>query len=641
LKYETLGNNNYWDIGTLSYRDEYKQYFEKDKVVMGLGTDLDLKEISKSGKEVELKFKKELENFLSIKKGDFVKWDIVGRINSDETSYLEFNSVLGKVKQDFDEGYEFIKNIGHSLAIDVIDKAMYKGFFVDGIQLYEIQDINKELSDFKKMKEVYDWRNTEVKKWYIKFWFFGLENIEYIDKDLKISLKYFDSKESKQELLETLKQVQEGDYVFGEFISGKYDKQEGTRVIGKIKYIVLEETIEFLIEVLSEENIENYYSARIFFDLKEKSIQNINFINNKLRKNKNTILYGPPGTGKTYSIYNEIISITDPYMIISGETTRENINKEIKKLQEDNKIKFCTFHQSYGYEEFIEGLRSDGEGNFVVEDGSLKEIAIEALFDALLYECKAEIVDNEAAFDKNDLKIKKKEAVLKYINQASRFDFFYCDQYIVIIDEINRGNISKIFGELITLLEEDKRLSKENEMIIKLPYSKEDFVLPPNLHLIGTMNTSDKSIAPIDIALRRRFKFVEVMPNEELLKNVDGIELSKMLKRINDRIEYLYDRDHMIGHAYFINSSSLEDIINIFRDKIIPLLQEYFYEDWNKIALVLGGVGSSKDDKYMIYKKDINPERLFNNFSDEDFKAIPKYYIKDEIGYQEIKSIYE
>ncbi len=212
---------------------------------------------------------------------------------------------------------------------------------------------------------------------------------------------------------------------------------------------------------------------------------------------------------------------------------------------------------------------------------------------------------------------------------------------MLVIDEINRGNISKIFGELITLLEEDKRLGCENEMKLKLPYSKEDFILPLNLHIIGTMNSSDKSIAPIDIALRRRFKFIEIMPDEKLLSTIDGIDLKKMLKKINDRIEYLYDRDHTIGHAYFINDRSLEDIKETLTDRIIPLLHEYFYEDFNKIGLVLGGIGSSKDDKCIIYKEEMNPDDLFNDTSEYDFNVITKYHVKNTITEIEIKKIYE
>ena len=319
----------------------------------------------------------------------------------------------------------------------------------------------------------------------------------------------------------------------------------------------------------------------------------------------NTILYGPPGTGKTYnSIFYSVGIIKKDKSIIDiiedktkniSDIEKEEIFDNFNDFKEQGQIEFITFHQSYSYEDFIEGIRP----TLATKDSE----------------------------DNKDLKYTIHSGIFKNICERAKNN--QDKNYVLIIDEINRGNISKIFGELITLLEPTKRLGESEELKIRLPYSGEEFGVPKNLYILGTMNTADRSIALLDIALRRRFNFIEMPPRYELLKQKievknDKIELQELLKAINTRIEFLLDKDHLIGHSYFINIKTFEDLKEIFRNSIIPLLQEYFYDDFEKIREVLN-IGDNNDS--FIIKKEI-PQ----NFSDTlktRFQNKPVYVINE------------
>lgn len=266
----------------------------------------------------------------------------------------------------------------------------------------------------------------------------------------------------------------------------------------------------------------------------------------------NQILYGPPGTGKTYH------TITKAVEIIDGQINPDyaEAKKRFDELKAKGQIKFITFHQNYSYEDFMVGIRPDlqnGQISYKLYEGPFKKIADEAR------------------------KIENKDK-----------------KYVLIIDEINRGNISKIFGELITLIETDKRAGNKHALSAPLLYQNEEFSVPNNLYIIGTMNTADKSIALVDIALRRRFVFEEMMPNAALLNKVEGFDLPGWFTKLNQKITAELDRDHQIGHSYFIGIETIADLQQAFYQCILPLLKEYFYGNPEKLKEIIPGFTSEE-----------------------------------------------
>jgi 5-methylcytosine-specific restriction endonuclease McrBC GTP-binding regulatory subunit McrB len=494
------------------------------------------------------------------------------------------------------------------------------------------------------------------------------------------------------------------------------------------------------------------------------STRTLNISMTKSMNNLNTIFYGPPGTGKTYSTVDHSLKIVAPLEyadILKQDLTAAEKRSKVKGLfnqyVSSGKIGFSTFHQSLGYEDFIEGIKPTieefGDNTLVsyrIEDGIFKQMAIKASYQMLitLKPPKSEIVNNEHNFDlkwdsllmvlgtelldkdyveldtrlgkirlvgitdKGNLELKHGEdGSRSYIVSYSRLKTLYkgiqtkrhLDQlsninksirsiiggcnatayyatldrlfaidventsdnemltqelnyleqkevlekggyqflltnesvitqpnFVLIIDEINRGNVSQIFGELITNIESDKRLGREEAIGITLPYSKELFFVPNNLHIIGTMNTADRSIEALDVALRRRFEFKEITPKALLLENIapiNGINIKDFFVLLNKRIVILLGKDHEIGHAYFLQVNSIDTFKVVLANKIVPLLQEYFYNDYGKIGLVLGegfitNLSSAHTDSNSVFAK-------FYDYESEDLNDSNSYQIKD------------
>lgn len=504
----------------------------------------------------------------------------------------------------------------------------------------------------------------------------------------------------------------------GKFIINKIQKLKNTISLDKVKEYNFNPS-------QSSQNFSNVFVLNYLLLANnlikvKKMIQNIPL---------NQILYGPPGTGKTYHTIDKALEILGENLE-SRDEKKAKFDEYVRKGQ----IVFTTFHQSYGYEEFVEGIKpiidndeNSQEVKYDVKDGIFKELCEKALDNykvSLLtqeefvksedLENKIEIfldelVDQQKFIEKiqsggfkleeynekyriitddtnanlylnleifktlleNKDKIINGRSIKQILNNKHRrqIDSYYFQlvklfkereqdykvdnnpsekpelkPYIIIIDEINRGNVSKIFGELITLIEPSKRIGEKEELKVTLPYSGEKFGVPKNVYIIGTMNTADRSITSLDTALRRRFEFIEMMPDvSKLSMDCEGINLQELLKAINTRIEYLLDREKTIGHAFFVSVENLEDLKKVFQNKIIPLLQEYFYNDYALINEVLNDNGmifeDKKDDKYLQKIKNldsVNSERSIYNIASFDDKIWDKIEIYQAIYNDEI-----
>ncbi|OIR25183.1 McrB family protein [Bathymodiolus thermophilus thioautotrophic gill symbiont] len=444
-----------------------------------------------------------------------------------------------------------------------------------------------------------------------------------------------------------------------------------------------------LIAIKPEDLSFDQYSKKLYKEYKDSGfVVKGRQINNEGEGDMNTqlnqILYGPPGTGKTYSTVNKALDI------LLGENHNSGINS-IGKLKEKfgSQVEFVTFHQSFSYEDFVEGLKAktdDGDLSYEIESGIFKEICenskgqqkIKFKLDGMEFNdyltvgqqfitIKGQGFEIVNIDDKIKIKNSKdkeytlsRNSILEYLKRQdfhethghysyqpkiAKYIFEKIDKnsleesvlkpHVLIIDEINRGNISRIFGELITLIEPSKRAGESEVISVKLPYSKEDFSVPNNLYIIGTMNTADRSLTMMDTALRRRFDFIEMAPDVGLVKgDFDGIKVGKILEFINKRIEILYDREHLIGHSFLMNIDDLSGLKNAFKNKILPLLEEYFYDDFENIRKVLN------DKKGKFYQKIEVDESLF--FGNENIqKDSYKKANIDELTAEDFQQIYK
>jgi 5-methylcytosine-specific restriction endonuclease McrBC GTP-binding regulatory subunit McrB len=393
----------------------------------------------------------------------------------------------------------------------------------------------------------------------------------------------------------------------------------------------------------------------------------------------NQILYGPPGTGKTYATVDAALAVLDAHFLDQHRRDRAALKARFDALVHERRVRFVTFHQSFSYEDFVEGLRAhsqDGQLQYRVEAGVFRQLCEDArtppgqrslneLLDDLLEQMAEQNVamhtptgkafsasyspgnDTIACLPERSTTGKPLPANIDHIRavlQGQTVARIYCESYVrgiadfvkrrhaeaggttarvstdtlpcvLIIDEINRGNISRIFGELITLIEPSKRAGRDEALEVVLPYSKMPFSVPHNVYLIGTMNTADRSLTGMDVALRRRFVFKAMPPRADLLRGVevDGIRVDELLSVMNQRIEALLDRDHCLGHAYFMplrQTPTLDALAHIVRHQVLPLLQEYFFDDWQRIQWVLNDHRKAQAFQF-VSARAVNVDALF------------------------------
>ncbi|EAI2254609.1 McrB family protein, partial [Campylobacter jejuni] len=590
--------------------------------------------------------------------------------------------------------------------------------FKEKLKIYQI---HKKLLENKNLSLVKMIENIAIPLWNK----YGMDSQNYIDKMKNLFSEYLNKKKLDKNTINKYIQVIEN--ISKEFLKENLyscDLFSFDQNINK-----LNKNEEFKLKNSNGHNMYssalNYYKA-FLIDYYEQDI----FITERVQSEEsnmkiiplNQILYGSPGTGKTYHTIDKALEIIskEEKIQIPSEDDRINRKKIFDEYVKNGQIVFTTFHQSYGYEEFVEGIKpiidndeNSQEVKYDVKDGIFKELCDKSLknyilsmqneneidLDKLIFEFANYInqdflnkgnefpLENKVSIKKILLNFKdeyrsfslggsikspqsltidiikrdylnfKNKKILSFKDIKPKYDsqsdyhgnaiyyfMFYnklkefeniqnekfkikkeiLKSYIIIIDEINRGNVSKIFGELITLIEPSKRIGEKEELKVTLPYSGKEFGVPKNVYIIGTMNTADRSITSLDTALRRRFEFIEMMPDVSKLSiDCEGINLQELLKAINTRIEYLLDREKTIGHAFFISVENLESLKKVFKNRIIPLLQEYFYNDYALIDAVLNKNGmleiSVENKDYLKNMTEfIESDKIVYKFSDSN-----------------------